>query len=121
MRALPADVVDRIEVYDRASDQAEFSGFDDNQSQRTMNFILRDVKAKFGKVYGGYGDQDRYQAGGNLSVVRGTTRYTLIGMSNNINQRNFSVQDLFGAMGGGGGGGPRLMMMGGGGGGVPPP
>ncbi len=121
MRNLPADVVDRIQVYDRASDQAEFSGFDDNQSQKTMNFILRDVKTQFGKVYGGYGDQDRYQAGGNATIVRGPMRLTAIGMSNNINQRNFSIQDLFGGLtgtapGSGGGGAPRIMMFGGGGG-----
>jgi hypothetical protein len=48
--------------------------------------------------------------------IHGTTRLTLIGMSNNINQRNFSPQDLFGAMGGGGGG-PRIQLFGGGGGG----
>jgi outer membrane beta-barrel protein/carboxypeptidase family protein len=118
MRNLPADVVDRIQVYDRQSDQAEFSGFEDGQQQRTMNFILRDQKMQFGKAYAGGGDQDRYQAGGNATVVRGANRLTAIGMSNNVNQKNFSPQDLFGAMsGGGGGGGPRIMMMGGGGGG----
>jgi hypothetical protein len=116
MRNLPADVVDRIQVYDRGSDQAEFSGFDDGQSQRTMNFILRDQRAKFGRLYAGGGDQDRYQAGGNASFIHGATRVTLIGMSNNINQRNFSPQDLFGALGGGGGG-PRIQLFGGGGGG----
>ena len=113
MRNLPAEVVDRIQVYDRISDQAEFSGFDDGQSQKTMNFILRNVKAQFGKGYAGYGDQDRYQAGGNASVVRGGTRLTLLGLSNNINQRNFSAQDFLGAMGSGGG--QRMMMFGGGG------
>jgi hypothetical protein len=119
MRNLPAEVVDRIQVYDRASDQAEFSGFDDGGQQKTMNFILRNQKAQFGKVYSGYGDRDRYQAGGNLTRLRGTTRLTLIGLANNINQRNFSPMDLFGAMsgnGGGGQGGPRVMMFGGGGG-----
>lgn len=115
MRNLPAEVVDRIQVYDRMSDQAEFSGFDDGQSQRTMNFILRDQRAKFGRLYAGGGDQDRYQAGGNASFIHGATRVTLIGMSNNINQRNFSPQDLFGALGGGGGG-PRIQLFGGGGG-----
>ncbi len=114
MRNLPADVVDRIQVYDRASDQAEFSGFDDGQSQKTMNFILRDRKARFGKFYGGYGDQDHYQAGGNATWVKGTTRLSLIGLANDINQRNFSPQDLIGALSGnGGGGGPRVMMFGG--------
>lgn len=115
MRNLPAEVVDRIQVYDRMSDQAEFSGFDDGQSQKTMNFILRDQKATFGKVYGGGGDQDLYQAGGNYTRTRGASRLSLIGMSNNINQKNFSHQDLFGAMSGNqGGGGPRIMMMHGG-------
>jgi hypothetical protein len=118
MRNMPAEVVDRIQVYDRASDQAEFSGFDDGGQQKTMNFILRNQKAQFGKVYSGYGDRDRYQAGGNLTRLRGTTRLTLIGLANNINQRNFSPMDLFGAMSGnsGGQGGPRIMMGGGGGG-----
>jgi hypothetical protein len=117
MRNLPAEVVDRIQVYDRASDQSEFSGFDDGQAQKTMNFILRDQKARFGKVYAGKGDGDLYQAGGNVTQVRGATRLTLLGMSNNINQQNFSPQDLFGAMSGSGGsgGGPRMVTFGGGG------
>jgi len=115
MRNLPAEVVDRIQVYDRMSDQAEFSGFDDGQSQKTMNFVLRDQKVTFGKVYGGGGDQDLYQAGGNWTRIRGASRLSLIGMSNNINQKNFSHQDLFGAMSGqAGGGGRRIMMMHGG-------
>jgi len=121
MRNLPAEVVDRIQVYDKASDQAEFSGFDDGGQQKTMNFILRNRKANFGKVYGGYGDRDRYQGGGNMTWLKGGTRLTLIGLANNINQRNFSPQDLFGALagngGGGGGGGPRIQMFGRGGGG----
>src|SRR6185503_16578886 len=91
MRNLPADVVDRVQVYDRMSDQAEFSGFDDGQSQKTMNFILRDQKSTFGKVYAGGGDQELYQAGGSATLLRGVTRLTLIGMSNNVNQKNFSA------------------------------
>ena len=114
MRNLPADVVDRIQVYDRASDQSEFSGFEDGTQQRTMNFILRDQKSQFGKFYSGYGDRERYQAGGNATVVRGVNRLTLIGLSNNINQQNFSPMDLFGAMSGGGQGGGRMVIMGGG-------
>ena len=116
MRNLPAEVVDRIQVYDRSSDQAEFSGFDDGGQQKTMNFILRNQKARFGKVYGGFGDDNRYQGGGNATWLKGANRLTLIGLSNNINQRNFSPMDLFGALssGGGGGGNPMMRMMGGG-------
>jgi hypothetical protein len=98
LRNLPAEVVDRIQVYDKASDQAEFTGFDDGDQQKTLNFILRDQKTTYGKIYGGYGDRDRYQGGGNWTRLQGTTRLTLIGISNNINQRNFSAMDLFGAL-----------------------
>ncbi len=101
MRNLPAEVVDRIQVYDKGSDMADFSGFDDGRSLKTLNFILREEKGQFGKVYGGYGDRERYQGGGHATFLRGSTRLTLIGLSNNINQRNFSQQDLLGALGGG--------------------
>ena len=124
LRNLPAEVVDRIQVYDKASDQAEFSGFDDDGQQKTLNFILRDRKAQFGKVTAGYGDRDRYEAGGNYTRMWGDTRLTLIGISNNINQRNFAAMDLFGALpqnggsgrhGSGGSNGQPLSRTGGGG------
>src|SRR5262249_45455331 len=111
MRNLPAEGVGRIQVYDRATDQAALSGGPDGGRQETMSCIRRIQKATCGKVYGGYGDRDRYQGGGNYAVLRGTPRLTLIGLSNNINQRNFSPMGLFGALsgnGGAGGGGPRI-------------
>ena len=111
LRNLPAEVVDRIQVYDKASDQAEFSGFDDEGQQKTLNFILRDQKAAFGRVYGGYGDRDRYQTGGNYTRLQGTTRLTLIGIANNINQRNFSAMDLFGGLSANSGQ-PRILLSG---------
>ena len=130
LRNLPAEVVDRIQVYDKASDQAEFSGFDDGGQQKTLNFILRDQKSSFGKVDAGYGDRGRYQAGGNYTRLQGTERLTVIGISNNINLRNFSAMDLFGALpensgqprvalsgrrGSGGSNGPPISRTGGGG------
>jgi uncharacterized membrane protein YgcG len=132
LRNLPADVVDKIQVYDKMSDQSEFSGFDDGQTTKTMNIILRADKrhATFGKGYAGGGqgytadDQDsHYQTGGNLNVLRGPSRFSAIGLANDVNQQNFSAQDLLGVLnpaggrgggfGGGGGGG-----FGGGGGGA---
>lgn len=118
LRNLPSEVVDRIQVFDRMNDFAQLTGFDDGTSQKAMNIITRQGRNNgvFGRVYAGYGylNDHRYSAGANLSYFKGDRRLTFIGMSNNVNQQNFSMQDIIGVMGGGGGG-PRFggMMMGG--------
>jgi hypothetical protein len=135
LRNLPADMVDRVQVFDRGSDLSMFSGFDDGNTSKQMNVVTRKDKrnGSFGRLYGGYGDQDRYQAGATINNFSGPQRISLIGMANNVNQQNFSFQDILGTMGGGGGmsggmgrmmsrymsgGGSQMMMrMGGGGGG----
>lgn len=51
---------------------------------------------QFGRAYAGYGSDDRYSAGGNVSFFKGNRRISLVGLFNNINQQNFSSQDLLG-------------------------
>ncbi|MDX5346554.1 MAG: outer membrane beta-barrel protein [Hymenobacteraceae bacterium] len=121
LRNLPAEVIDKIQVYDRASDQAQFTGFDDGNSQKTINIITKPGKrnGQFGKVYASYGTDNRYLAGGNINFFQGDRRISVIGLSNNINQQNFASEDLVGALGGSsrrgfGGGGPRGGRGGGG-------
>ncbi|MCE7041615.1 outer membrane beta-barrel protein [Dyadobacter sp. CY312] len=106
LKSLPAEIVDKIEVFDKLSDQAQFTGFDDGSGQKTINIVTKaDRKVgQFGKIFAGYGLDDRYQAGGNVSYFKGNQRISVIGMSNNINNQNFSNQDLLGVSGGGGGG-----------------
>lgn len=106
LKNLPAEVVDKIEVFDKLSDQAQFTGFDDGNAQKTINIVTKADKrmGQFGKVFAGYGLDDRYQAGGNVSFFKGNQRISVIGLSNNINNQNFSSQDLLGVSGGGGGG-----------------
>ncbi len=106
LKNLPAEVIDKIQVFDKLSDQAQFSGFDDGNSQKTMNILTRRNKSEgmFGKVYAGYGSDERYIVGGNLNIFNGDRRITLLGLSNNINQQNFGAQDLLGIASSGGGG-----------------
>ena len=105
LRNLPADVVDKIQVYDKMSDQSEWTSFDDGQPVRTMNLTLRGLglHTQFGKVFAGHGDKDYYSAGGNETLLRGAKRLSLIGNANNVNQQNFSAQDLLGVLNAGGG------------------
>lgn len=124
LKNLPAEVVEKIQVFDRLSDQAQFTGFDDGNSRRSINVITRGgglKNASFGKFYAGYGTEDRFNAGFNYNKFKGNRKFTILGQSNNINQQNFSSQDLIGLTGGsagggraggGGGGGGMMRMMG---------
>ncbi len=102
VRNLPAEVVDQIQVYDQLSDQALFTGFDDGNSQKTMNIITKKDKRKgeFGKVFGGYGTDGKYNIGGSFNSFEGDRRISIIESSNNINAQNFSSQDILGVSGG---------------------
>ncbi|HEV7381044.1 MAG TPA: outer membrane beta-barrel protein, partial [Dyadobacter sp.] len=123
LKSLPAEIVDKIEIFDKLSDQAQFTGYDDGNAQKTINIVTKaDRKVgQFGKLFAGYGLDNRYQAGGNLSYFKGNQRISLIGLSNNINNQNFSSQDLLGVTssgnagggGRGGGGGGNNFMVGG--------
>lgn len=107
LKNLPAEVIDKIQVFDRLSDQAQFTGFDDGQTTKTINIVTRSDRnnGQFGKAYAGYGTDNRYMIGGSTNYFKKDTRISLIGMSNNINQQNFGTEDLLGVLGGSGGGG----------------
>lgn len=103
LKNLPSDVVDKVQVFDRMSDQAQFTGFDDGNSQKSMNIVTKNgiSDGVFGKVYGGYGylNDSKYSAGFNINWFKENRRLTFLGMSNNINQQNFSMDDLVGVTG----------------------
>jgi hypothetical protein len=109
LRNLPSEVVDKIQIFDRLSDQAQFTGFDDGNTQKALNIVTKAGlrNGQFGRVYAGYGTDDRYTAGGNMSFFKKNRRISVVGLFNNINQQNFGSQDLLGVTSTGGGGGAR--------------
>lgn len=112
LKNLPANMIDRVEVFDQESDQSRFTGFSDGNASRTLNFITKPgmKRGQFGKFFFGYGTDGRYNGGLTYNNFKGNRRITVLGLTNNINQQNFSTQDLVSMMGGGrsggGGGGP---------------
>ncbi len=116
LQNLPAEVVQSVEIFDRQSDQAQFTGFNDGNAERTINIVTRaDMRnGQFGKVYGGYGDESRYASGGNANIFNNDRRISLIGLANNVNIQNFAFEDLLGITGRASSG--RGMRMRGGGG-----
>ena len=113
IKSLPAQAVDRIEVYNKLSDAAEFSGMDDGEGYKALNIVTHANmrQGQFGKLYAGYGyDADtkteaknKYVIGGNANIFSGDSRVSVIGLFNNINQQNFSFEDILGVSGSGGG------------------
>ena len=114
IKSLPAEAVDRVEVYNKLSDAAEFSGMDDGEGYKALNIVTRPGmrQGQFGKLYAGYGYQPetegttsnhKYNVGGNVNLFHGSSRVSVIGLFNNVNQQNFSFEDILGVSGGGGG------------------
>lgn len=105
LKNLPADLIDKVEVFDRMSDQSQFTGFNDGNQQKTINLVTKKNKNKgqFGKIYAGAGADEagegRYNAGAVINNFKDKQRFSLLLMSNNINQQNFSISDITGAMG----------------------
>lgn len=111
LKTLPAEVVQSVSVFDKKSDQAEFTGFDDGQTVKAMDLSTKSYRRNgtFGRVYGGWGgdlDFDRtfYNTGFNLNFFNGSRRISVLAMSNNVNQQNFTFDDLQASGGRGGGG-----------------
>lgn len=124
-RNLPADAIKKVQVHDRKSDQAQFTGIDDGQREKTINLELKPEKRKgaFGNAQAGYGTEDRYQAKANLNKFSQTQQLSFLGMANNINEQGFGMDDYMNFTGGSqrmaSGGGMRIQVNAGDQGGVP--
>lgn len=121
LKNLPAEVIDKVQVFDKKSDQSLFTGFDDGNTSKTINIV---TKAKFrngtfGKAYGGYGYDDKYKAGATVNIFKDKRRISILAQSNNINEQNFSAEDLLGVQSSSSSGGGRGGGRGGGQGGPP--
>lgn len=110
---LPADIVDKVQVFDRKSDQSQFTGFDDGNSERTINLTVKPDKKHglFGRATAGAGNKERYQGNLNLNQFKGERQLSAIAMANNTNKQGFTFQDMLNFSGGlGGMGGGRGMI-----------
>jgi hypothetical protein len=102
---LPADAVDKIQVYDRKSDQAMFTGIDDGSEETAINLKLKKDRNKstFGKLNAGAGTPSVFDAQGNVNVINNEEQFSAIGGANNTNRQNFSGRNIINFSGGGGG------------------
>jgi hypothetical protein len=114
---LDADAVDKVQVFDRKSESADFTGIDDGIRERSINLKLKEDKkvGYFGTSEAAAGNKDRFKARANINRFKPGNRASFIGMANNINEQNFSFNDYLDFMGGvgsmiSGGGGGRITL-----------
>jgi len=93
LQNLPAEVIQSVQVFDRLSDKAQLSGFDDGEREKTINIITKPNSRRglFGKTSVGYGSDDRYMAGASVNAFNNDQRLTITGLSNNINAMDYSA------------------------------
>lgn len=93
---LPADAIDKVQVYDKQSDQAQLTGFEDGNYEKTINLKLKKDKKKgmFGKVNAGVGTKERYEGKFNVNSFKGARQFSAIGLGNNDNAEGFSFMDI---------------------------
>lgn len=117
---LPADAVDKVQVYDKKSERAEFTGIEDGREEKTINLSLKEDKKHgyFGNATAGGGSEERYEGRFNLNRFSSNTQLSAIGMANNTGQQGFSFNDymqfmggLSNMMGGGGSGGSQRVSI----------
>ncbi|HKP31283.1 MAG TPA: outer membrane beta-barrel protein [Chitinophagaceae bacterium] len=118
---LPADIVDKVQVFDKKSDQSQFTGFDDGNSEKTINLSLKQDKKNgmFGRATAAAGNKGRYQGNFNVNQFDGERQISAIGMANNTNKQGFSFMDILNFTGGlngpgGGRGGGQIELATGG-------
>ena len=99
VKNLRADAVKEVQVYDKKSDQAEFTGIDDGKTKKTINLKLKDDKKHgyFGKVdlSGGLKKDidDRYNNNLLLSSFKGKRKMSGYFLNGNTGQDGLSWQD----------------------------
>ncbi|HWA36119.1 MAG TPA: outer membrane beta-barrel protein [Cyclobacteriaceae bacterium] len=118
-RNLPADAVEKVQVFDKKSDQATFTGIDDGQREKTINLELKEEKrhGAFGTLMAGAGTNDRFQGKASVNRFSKGRQLSFLGMGNNVNEQGFSLDDYMNFSGGsqqmaGGGGSMRVQVDG---------
>ncbi len=94
-RGLQAGAVKKVQVYDKKSDQAEFTGIDDGQKTKTINLELKDdmKKGYFGKLDAGGGSDGYFQNQGMINSFKAKRQLSAFGVASSTDKAGLGWQD----------------------------
>lgn len=97
---LRADMVDKVQVYDKKSDQASFTGIDDGQREKTINLKLKNDKKMgyFGRVTGDLGTDGYYDEQLMANYFKKKKKLAAYGIISNTGKTglNWNERDTYG-------------------------
>ncbi len=90
-----ADMVAKVQVFDKKSDQAAFTGIDDGQKTKTINLKLKDDKKRgyFGKIDAGTATNDFYNAQLMFNKFQKKEKLSVYGILSNTGKLGLNWQD----------------------------
>ncbi|HLO82735.1 MAG TPA: outer membrane beta-barrel protein [Chitinophagaceae bacterium] len=111
---LQSAMVDELEVFDKKSDQAEFTGIDDGQKTKTVNLKLKEDKKNgyFGKLELGSDLNNYWSNSAMINYFKGKKKVAAHGLMASDGRTGLNFQEM---MNYGGMGGAQTEMMDGGG------
>lgn len=94
-RNIRADAVDKVQVFDKKSDQAAFTGIDDGEKTKTINLKLKEDKKNgyFGKLSAGGGLKDKYNNEAMINFFKGKRKIAAFGTMSNTGQTGLNWDD----------------------------
>jgi len=94
-RNIRADMVDKIQLYAKKSDQAAFTGVDDGKTTKTINVKLRGDKntGTFGKFQAGDGPEGIYQGEALFNFFKSKEKFSVYGTIGNNGKVGLGFED----------------------------
>jgi hypothetical protein len=94
-QGLQANTVEKVQVFDKKSDQAEFTGIDDGEKTKTINLQLKENMKKgfFGKAEAGGGSDKYYQEQLMVNAFKGKRQLAAFGIASNTDKVGLGWQE----------------------------
>lgn len=88
---LPAEIIDKIQVYKALSDRSRFSGFDDGKRKNTINVVIKKNRrvGLFGKASTGIGTENKYNDNLSINRFNSSQQISMVAQADNTNGQNF--------------------------------
>jgi len=90
-----ADMVDKVQLYDKKSDQATFTGIDDGIKTKTINIKLKEDKKNgvFGSLNGNVGTDDYYEGQLQFNKFKAKEKFAVYGTAANDGRTGLGFND----------------------------
>ncbi|MDB5016778.1 MAG: TonB-dependent receptor [Mucilaginibacter sp.] len=94
-RNLRADMVDKVQLFDKKSDQATLTGMNDGKTDKTLNIKLKEDKKSgyFGKADAGIGTDGYYEGQLMFNSFETKQRFSVYGLMGNDGKTSLDWQD----------------------------